>query len=232
MKNSGAKCHFCDRPFRNQQAVRAHLRHCAAYSAESRLGTQPIIGKRRDEAPKGISDARVSARQWSDPKRKNQASSLAQLRPPQRVRGVANEGLEYLFDIRERLRYLREEAINFLWYMRLTACCLRPEGHAGYAEWLELFRELDRWYDVAKHTVERCGLDYKGLYDMYEGITSIKERWLRYRKQMITESASRGDYHEDVTQADEREALKEGIAEEEARFNALLGKIKALLASL
>src|SRR5215471_10071787 len=70
-----AKCNFCGQTFRNAQAVRAHLKGCAAYR-QMPHATLPSVGMGPSQGPK-TDDAREFNLETAEPERQNRRQEAA-----------------------------------------------------------------------------------------------------------------------------------------------------------
>ncbi len=74
--NNSAKCNFCDKPFRNRQAVRAHLKGCAAYR-QMPQATLPNAGKRSPQRVSHTDDAPAFDLETAEPERQDPRQAAA-----------------------------------------------------------------------------------------------------------------------------------------------------------
>ena len=208
-------CHYCSREFDSMQARRGHLRWCEARSRS--LGSAEPIAKRAN-----VKRSHATARL--------QQGSSRQSQPPRRVAGHANEGLLCLLDIQEQLLDLRNDAIQFVRFSRLGESSPNYKG-VGSEEWGEECLKFHQWLQAIERMLEEYRVDRSIVWDICRGLPSVKERWLRYIRLNLT-AQSTSDRYDDEPDFNPARALREELFREEARFDELLGNVKALLASL
>ncbi len=73
---NSAKCHFCDKPFRNRQAVRAHLKGCAVYRQMPKA-TLPNVGITPPQRVSKPDDAREFDLETPEPARQDPRQAAA-----------------------------------------------------------------------------------------------------------------------------------------------------------
>ncbi len=158
-------------------------------------------------------------------------AAVRQARPPRRVAGHANEGLKCLMSIQEQFRDLRNDALDFVRFSRLSESSPNHEGRAGSQDWEQLCITLHRWFQAIERMLEKCRVDYAILWEIWRGLPSVKEQWLHWRS-LDLKTVSPNERYDDEPGNNPRRSLREEILREEARFDELLGNVKALLASL
>ncbi len=212
-------CRYCGRWFDRKQALRGHLRWCEARSRS--VGSQEPMAKPMAK-PANVKRSHATARL--------QEGSFRQSQPPRRVAGHANEGLLCLLDIQEQLLDLRNDAIQFVRMSRLAESSPNYKG-AGSEEWGEVCLKFHRWLQAIERMLEEYRVDRAIVWDICRGLPSVKERWLRYIRLNLT-ALSTSDRYDEEPGIKPGQSLREALLDEEARFDELLGNVKALLASL
>ena len=204
-KTRARRCFYCERRFRNAQAVRGHQLHCPVrrlrLQAEAGTRLQPAGHPSRDQAHP------VNAAEAS-------AQSLHRRHGPD-----SQESKLLLLDTHEAITQLHREAGHHAWWAQWLsrAAPTHAEGHATPAEWLQIYQELD---DVLRELHQMVGslrLDRTLLFKVYHWFLVIREKWLQYRWR---------DFSRDGELTPQGQAA---VHEDEVRLTDVLSKIKRML---
>lgn len=223
-----ATCQFCHREFKNQQAVRAHLRHCAAYRQKTALGSVPKAGLPSNLVPR--QKAEDLKRRHTGATAPPNASEI-QTRP--RYQSRQDQGnLVTMLTIRETLEGILEECANFTWYARLTSCRSLRVGQGTEEDWRELCSLLLHCKKLSDTMAKEMVLDRERLAPLYRQLVTVKSNWLKYRRTSLDYFIGQLNIQEDERpEYWKKEYDGLGIKEEEHQLAKVIEQVKKLLVS-
>jgi hypothetical protein len=128
-------------------------------------------------------------------------------------------------NVEEKLRHLlklcREhaEAAHFIG---------RLFGWTGFNEWKDLFFYLGQAHRDAEMLVNGFTNNPAVPLQLYQQVSSVKERWIMYREQQITGSGHSPEGYDDKSFNEDKKRY--GICDEQIAFEALIAELKQLVA--
>ncbi len=181
-----AHCNFCRANFENRQAVRAHLKGCAAYKAHRErdgsaaepkgkmpLGTVPDLGtvpSRQSTMPQAMPQARSHA-----------ASEATPIVPPQGSR-LDHEAVEIVLRANEALRSLRQDLVESLPIRQLFNPVAVQKGQPSYAEWYDLAQDLVSIEQTLDRIVTQARVSREDPWTLYKLALAVRDRWVSWRR--------------------------------------------------
>lgn len=166
-KTRARRCFYCERRFRNAQAVRAHQLHCEVRrmraQAEAEITVQPAGRSSRTKA----SHVNTTEASQSLHKRHGPDSQENKLR---------------LLNTHEAIMQLWRTAGHHAWMAQWLARVdpSHAEGHASSAEWFGVNQDLG---DIERDLSQMVGvlrLDRTQLFRIYHRFQVARENWLHY----------------------------------------------------
>ena len=217
-----ARCSFCERRFKNQQAVRAHLKACLAYrvikaarqTPEATASASGMLPTLAADRPHSASDQTENS---EDPE-----INAGTIRSAGHRRGRdSQENLLCLLDTHEEVVALRNECADYYRIVRVTAS-RRCADQAGCAEVAALLHDLHLCERDCYQMVLNSTLDRATLFDLYERGLLLKQVWLgiRHRDALSHELA------ENYVPNDE--SARQMQQEEALVWDSFINKIKRL----
>ena len=216
-----ARCEFCERRFKNKQAVRAHLKTCLAYQ---------IVKSARQRPQANVSALGMMPRSRNNPEEK--ASDETEKSGPPEMDSLSRSGgrrggrdsqenLLCLLDTHEEVVALRNECAHYYRIVRVTAC-RRCADQAGCAEVAALLYDLHLCERDCYQMVLNSTLDRATLFDLYERGLLLKQVWLgiRHRDALSQELAENYVPNE--------ESARQIQQEEALVWDSFINKIKRL----
>src|SRR5689334_13415983 len=122
-------CRFCEEDFKNEQSVKAHLRHCKVYKKLPKAGPLPKADHDPSDAEEHRGMPRTTKRIHSD--------DVEVLSPRQHPGRDSHESLMNLLDIHEILGALLKDGMDNYGYVRLVES-MRKDDEPGCHEWKQL----------------------------------------------------------------------------------------------
>ena len=150
-----ARCHFCERTFKNRQGVRAHLKACPVYRVVRQL---PQADTPSVKALPSVTNSAGSKR----PGRQSQ------------------ERLLDLLDVHEQLQqFLDETAMR----AKLAQLLSSFPGYTGApaGAWTAVYQDLSLCVRDCHQMVLQMRLDHDLLFGLYHQLECVQTRWLRCR---------------------------------------------------
>ena len=224
-----ATCQFCHKSFKNQQGVRAHLRHCAAYRQTRALGSLP-----RGAVPKAnLPNTPPAGLQTPLPANNKPKNPGKAPQPPRLPTHTHQTQLATILTIAESIDLLLQECLGHTWYAGLTDSVPRPKDHAGVEEWRTLCQDLQRGQQLC-HTMEQAWqVDRDALGTLYHVLQRIKSQWSTYRHESLMrfiQGLNMGE--EEREQQWQQEYDRSELAQEEAQFATVIGQVRQLWVSV
>jgi hypothetical protein len=209
MRRRKHRCPACERPFRNEQAVKAHLRFCNAYRLK-----KADAGKDQPMPKAVTSIISVEADIAGSPR--IQANAAKPLK--RRTGRQSQESLLILLEVDELFPKLKDESHDHANISRLLSSV-----HSNFIgledEWNKLSETLDDVHRDYQHMVFGMRLDPVLLFNIYQNMLGIKEQWLSLRTR-------------ELTLRDDQEMSQEGcdaLRDEKDGWVAIIYKIKKML---
>jgi hypothetical protein len=200
------RCPACERPFRNEQAVRAHLRFCRAYRLKHPHAAQ---------VP-GAPEAPTSANQTE----KTDVPVIVETEPikvlKRRNGRQPQESLLLLLDIDEVYPQLKFECLDHAALARLMSSV--RSNIVGVDEWVKLYWLLDDCHRDYQQMVIGMRLDPTLLFSIYQRMLGIKEQWLSFRTREL--APEDGEMSQDSCEA---------LRAEDEYWTTIIYKIKRML---
>lgn len=211
-------CRFCKRDFKSAQAIKAHLRHCKTYQSVPKAETLPKAG-----------DPSVGRDQYEGTEsmiKRVHSDDVEVLLRRQRPGRDSHESLIALLDVHEMLTALLKEGLGHYGYVRLVEG-MRTEDEPACLEWKQLLQDLYSCVADADTMKLNFRLNHSLLYDMYNRMLTVKERWLDYRRYDVEGSfrpldIGSGHYFDEPNPT---------LLAEERRLELVLCKIKRMVVS-
>jgi hypothetical protein len=203
-------CPSCERPFRNEQAVRAHLRFCDAY----RLS--------QINAGKGSNMPKAAALPLSDRPENPIASPSIQVntvKPPNRRTGrQSQESLLILLNVDELFPNIKAETHDRADIARVLSSV--ASNFIGLEdEWNKVYEALDDVHRDYEQMVFGMRLDSALLFSIYQRMLGIKEQWLSIRTRELSPK-------DDLEMSQES---YDALREEKECWTAIIYKLKQML---
>ena len=196
------RCFYCEKRFKNPQAVRAHQLHCS-------------VRRLKKQAQTAIKPQPPQAR---PPTASRPNGSIDELR--RRPGPDSKENKRLLVDSLEQVQLVKETARNhavWAWIIARKIAshakgCTKPE------EWFQIYQDLDDIERDMGQMFAALRLDRAALFRIYHQWRSVMDRWLQYQTQDWSDD--RGEL-----KAEGQVALQN----DETLLNEVLSKIKDLL---
>ncbi len=168
-KTRARRCFYCERRFKNAQAVRGHQLHCPV----RRLRLQAEAGRR-------LQPAGQLSRDQTSPVNPSETSARS---VHKRHGPDSQENKLLLLDTHEAITKLHRTAGRHAWMAQWLsrAAPAHAEGHATPEEWLEIYQDLDddeRDLDQMKGSFR---LDRTLLFRVYHRFLVTLDNWCQYR---------------------------------------------------
>lgn len=161
------RCPFCERPFTNEQAIRAHLRFCRAYRLKKRRAAKAGSMPQADQ-PHGTTAVQTEEAKPCKP--------LAR-----RHGGNSHECLLLLLDVYEVIPQLKRECSEYASISRLIASSPKGSHLTSEEDWMKLYEMLDSCERDYDQMVFGLRPDSVLLFSIYQRMLTIKGHWLCFR---------------------------------------------------
>lgn len=176
-----ATCNFCKAAFGSRQAVRAHLKGCAAYKAhrESEGSDDESEGK-RSSGSLPVSGS-LRNRQTSVPKAMPKDTEQ-QITAPTRGSRLDHEAVEMVLRTSEDFRALRQDLVESLPIRRLCDPVAVAKGLASYEEWEDLTKDVVTLERATDRIVTQARVSRDEPWSLYKLALAVRDRWLSWRR--------------------------------------------------
>jgi hypothetical protein len=203
------RCPSCERPFRNEQAVRAHLRFCDAYRLSQ-------INAGKPNMPKAAALPLSVLPENPIPSPSIQINTVKPLN--RRTGRQSQDSLLILLNVDELFPNLKAESHDHADIARVLSSV--ASNFIGLEdEWNKVYEALDDVQRDYEQMVIGMRLDPVLLFSIYQRMLGIKEQWLSIRNR-------------ELTPKDDREMSQESydaLCEERQWWAAIIYKIKQML---
>lgn len=207
------RCEHCERPFKNPQARRGHLRSCpmkprSALTADARLN--------RQEADIGSAFQPGSA-----------GSDQAEIRSPTRSTLTPNY-LQGMIEAHDLLAILRKRCQRRLPYYRLVDSC-RARDEPGFLDWRQVTMDLLKCEEEVDELVPRASVTRARIWRIYLRVIDVQERWIPWAEREVTHIWSKREA-KDAAMTWEDQAEEYGLPVLKDQFARLVNLLRRLTA--
>lgn len=171
-----AICHFCNAGFSSRQAVRAHLKGCAAYQK-----SKPEMQDTDDTTLGDASIGTLPYRQSSEPKADIPREGGQQITSDFGSR-LKEDAVEAVLRLHEDIRTLRQDLVESLPIRRLLCTGPRREGTPEYDDWYQLAKDVLNLEQATDKIVTQARVTRDEPWTLYKLALSVKERWVKWRR--------------------------------------------------
>jgi hypothetical protein len=204
------RCPACERPFRNDQAVKAHLRFCHAYRLKKANAGK---GSAMPEAIVSALSVEAEYKIASPPLKVDTEKPLNR-----RTGRQSQESLLLLLDVDELFPELKEDSQEHAAIARVFST-VRSSLAGMEDEWNKVYWSLDECHRDYQRMVIGMRLDPALLFSIYQRMLEIKQQWLSFRARALTPAEG---YEMSQESCD-------ALREEEERWTMIIDNIKKML---